>query len=89
MSYNWKEDSELCLMLADSAPAPVIKERSFDSQYEICICKHKGQIELKKHIPGWAVPVVESMLDKDKNVKSYTIRRTYKGNIPDSVIVAE
>lgn len=86
--YNWKEDTELLLALSDRAQcSEAVKEPCFDSQYEIYICKRRGRGELKRFVPGWAVPVVVAMLVKDAEVKGYHIRRTYRGNIPDKVLI--
>lgn len=80
--YNWKENEELCALLADTASAPVaVPEPLFDSQYKFVIQRHNGPIAVKKHVPEWALKIVCKMLDNDKSVKNYFYEQTYKGNI--------
>lgn len=79
--YNWKEDPELRVWLLDSAPAPkAIKAPKFDSLYKFVI--HRNQdVEIKKFVPEWALPIVSKMLDRDTSVRDYYYEMTYKGNV--------
>ena len=82
MGYNWRENGELCSLLADTASAPVaVPEPLFDSQYKFVIQRHDGPIVIKERVPEWALNIVCKMLDRDVNVKNYFFKQTYKGNV--------
>lgn len=79
--YNWRDDPELRIMLADTTPAPkAVTGPKFYSQYRFVIMKKHDTI-VKNFVPEWAVDIVKKMLDADPNVRSYFYQRIYKGNI--------
>lgn len=78
---NWKDDTELLLMLSDKGTAPVaVPAPRFYSQYEFVIQRSNGTIEVKRFVPEWCVGIVDKMLSDDITVKNHFHRLTYKGN---------
>lgn len=79
--FNWQKDPALTTWLCDSAPAPqAVTGPKFYSQYKFVI-RRNHDIEIKKFVPSWALPIVCKMLDTDNAVRDYFYELTYKGNL--------
>lgn len=74
--YNWKDDKELSLMLADTAKAPEGVKPKILKQYKITALPVKGKVVVHKYVPDWAVDFLERYYRNKENIKAVNVVQT-------------
>ena len=74
--YNWKEDIELSLMLADTAKAPEGVKPNTLKQYKITVLPVKGKVIVHKYVPDWAVDFLERHYRNREDIKAVNVVQT-------------